>query len=160
MTKGLPPLSAASILSLHKQRNLTRILRCFPSINMALSFVKTFADCADFDKTVLAYVPQLYDLPQQIFQSATDWRQLQVLYVSTNPLISAFALSLFLAPIFLIVSEVNKNYSQVDRCWSLLPTIYNAHYVLYAHSTGIPSRRLDTLLIVSAIWSVSVSTPA
>lgn len=122
---------------------------------MALPFVKTFADCADFDKTVLAYLPQLYDLPQQIFQSATDWRQLQVLYVSTNPLISAFALSLFLAPIFLIVAEVNRNYSQVDRCWSLLPTVYNAHYVLYAHATGIPTRRLDTLMIVSAVWSVS-----
>ena len=122
---------------------------------MALPFVKTFADCADFDKTVLAYLPQLYDLPLQIFQSAADWRQLQVLYVSTNPLISAFALSLFLAPIFLIVAEVNRNYSQVDRCWSLLPTVYNAHYVLYAHATGIPMRRLDTLMIVSAVWSVS-----
>lgn len=122
---------------------------------MALPYVKTFADCADFDKTVLAYLPQLYDLPQQIFQSATDWQQLQTLYVSTNPLISAFALSLFLAPIFLIVAEVNKNYSQVDRCWSLLPTVYNAHFVLYAHATGIPTRRLDTLMILSAIWSVS-----
>ena len=122
--------------------------------NMALPFVKTFADCADFDKTVVAYLPQLYDLPQQIFQSATSWQQLQALYVSTNPLISGFAISLFLAPIFLIASEVNRNYSQVDRFWSLLPTFYNAHFVLYAHLTGIPARRLDTLLIVSGIWSV------
>ena len=125
---------------------------------MALPFVKTFADCADFDKTVLAYLPQLYDLPQQIFQSATSLRQLQILYVATNPVISAFALSLFLAPIFLIVSEVNKNYSQVDRCWSLLPTLYNAHFVLYAHAAGVPSRRLDSLLIVSCIWSVRSSS--
>ncbi len=121
---------------------------------MALPFVKTFADCADFDKTVLAYLPQLYDLPQQLFQSATSWQQLQILYVSTNPVISAFAFSLFLAPIFLIASEMNKNYSQVDRFWSLLPTIYNAHFVLYAHAAGVPTRRLDTLLIVSGIWSV------
>ena len=121
---------------------------------MALPFVKTFADCANFDKTVLAYLPQLYELPQQVFQSANSLQQLQVLYVSTNPLIFAFAFSLLLAPIFLIVSEINRNYSQVDRCWSLLPTMYNAHYMLYAHATGIPSRRLDTLLAVSLIWSV------
>ena len=121
---------------------------------MALPFVKTFADCANFEKTVLAYLPQLYDLPQQISQSATSWQQLQTLYLSTNPLIFALAVSLFLAPIFLVVSEINKNYSQVDRCWSILPTIYNAHYMLYAHATGVPARRLDTLLAVSLIWSV------
>ena len=128
-----------------------------PAAIMALPFVRTFADCANFDKTVVAYIPQLYDLPQQIFQSATSLQQLQTLYVATNPLISAFAFSLFLAPIFLIVSEVNKNYSQVDRCWSLLPTLYNAHFVLYAHAVGVPTRRLDTLLIVSGIWSVEYS---
>lgn len=121
---------------------------------MALPVLKTFADCVDLDKTVLAYLPQLYDLPQQIFQSITNLQALKVLYVSTNPLISAFALSLFLAPIFLIVSEVNRNYSQVDRCWSLLPTIYNAHFTAYAHAAGVPSRRLDILLLFSLAWSV------
>lgn len=121
---------------------------------MSLPVIKALADCTDASKTVLPYLPQLYNLPQQIFQNINSLQTLKVLYISTNPLITALALSLFLAPIFLIVSEVNRNYSQVDRCWSILPTVYNAHYVLYAHAAGLPTRRLDTLLIFSGIWSV------
>lgn len=124
---------------------------------MGLPVIKTVSDCADFSKTVSPYIPQLYELPQQVLQSITNLQELKVLYVSTNPLISAFALSLFLAPIFLIISEINKNYSQVDRCWSLLPTLYNAHYALYAHAVGLPTQRLDTLLAFSTVWSVSSS---
>jgi len=123
-------------------------------VNMSLPVAKSLVDCADFSKTVLPYVPQLYDLPQQIFQNINNTQALKVLYISTNPVITAFAFSLFLAPIFLIVSEVNRNYSQVDRCWSILPTIYNAHFVLYAHAAGLPTRRLDTLLLFSGAWSV------
>lgn len=124
---------------------------------MGLPVIKTVSDCADFSKTVSPYMPQLYELPQQVLQSIPNLQELKVLYVSTNPLISAFALSLFLAPIFLIISEINKNYSQVDRCWSLLPTLYNAHYALYAHAVGLPTQRLDTLLAFSTVWSVSSS---
>lgn len=121
---------------------------------MSLPVVKTIAECTDLYKTVFPYLPQLYDLPQRIFQDINNPQALKVLYVSTNPLISAFAFSLFLAPFFLLVSEVNKNYSQVDRCWSLLPTIYNAHFVAYAHAAGLPTRRLDILLLFSGVWSV------
>lgn len=121
---------------------------------MVLPVAHNIMDCADFGKTVLPYVSQLYDLPQQIYQNINNFEALETLYISTNPLVSAFSLSLFLAPIFLIVSETNKNYSQVDRCWSLLPTFYNAHFVLYAHMAGIPTRRLDILLLFSGVWSV------
>ena len=127
---------------------------------MSLPVVKVPVDCANIYKTVLPYIPQLYDLPQQIFQNINNPQALKVLYVSTNPLVFAFAFSLFLAPIFLLVSEINKNYSQVDRCWSILPTLYNAHYVLYAHAAGLPTKRLDTLLIFSGIWSVRIDMPS
>ncbi len=122
---------------------------------MSLPVIKTFAGCTDFSTTVTPFIPQLYDLPQQIFRSITNPSALKQLYISTNPLISAFAFSLFLFPIFLIVSEVNKNYSEVDRCWSLLPTVYNVHFVIYAHAAGLSTRRLDSLLVCSVIWSVS-----
>lgn len=121
---------------------------------MVLPTVTTFADCANIDKTVLAYVPQLYSLPARIWDVIGDPHALVDVYKTTNPLIFAFAVSLFLAPVFLIVSEVNRNYSQVDRAWSILPTMYNVHYMLYAHLNGIPTRRLDILAAVSAIWSV------
>ena len=125
-------------------------------VKMSLPVIRSLADCTDIYKTVLPYVPQLHDLPQQIFENITNLQALKVLYISTNPLIFAFAFSLFLGPVFLIVSEVNKNYSQVDRCWSLLPTVYNAHFALYAHAAGLPTRRLDTLLVFSGLWSVSL----
>ena len=124
--------------------------------NMALPVIRSIADCINYDKTVLPYTGQLYDLPQQIFQNITNLQALKVLYVSTNPLVSAFAFSLFLFPVFLLVSEVNRNYSQVDRCWSILPTIYNAHFTAYAHATGLSTRRLDVLLLFSTLWSVRV----
>ena len=122
--------------------------------DMSLPVIVSVADCTDFTRTVLPYGSQLCDLPYQVFQNITNAQALKVLYVSTNPLISAFAFSLFLAPIFLMISEINKNYSQVDRCWSLLPTVYNAHFTTYAHVAGLSTRRLDILLLVSSIWSV------
>lgn len=125
------------------------------TFTMSLPVIKSAVDAADFSKTVLPYVSQLYDLPQQILQSISNPQALKVLYISTNPLISAFALSLFLFPIFLVASEINKNYSQVDRFWSILPTLYNAHYVLYAHAAGLPTQRLDNLLAFSCVWTVS-----
>lgn len=121
---------------------------------MSLPVVITLADCADFHKTVLPYLPQLFDLPQQVFQNINNLQALKVLYISTNPLVTALAVSLFLAPIFLIASEVNRNYSQVDRFWSILPTAYNAHFVIYAHAAGLPTKRLDILMLISGAWSV------
>jgi steroid 5-alpha reductase family enzyme len=123
---------------------------------MALPTVKTLADCIDIDKTVLPFIDQFYALPGQFLQTFTDFQGLKELYISTNPLVTAFTLSLALAPIFLVVSEINRNYSQVDRCWSLLPTVYNAHYALWAHLAGIPSGRLDLVLAASTVWSVSL----
>jgi hypothetical protein len=122
---------------------------------MALPVITALTECSSFQKTVLPYLPQLYDRPQQLLQSWNNPAELQSIYLSTNPLITAFAFSLSLAPIFLLISEINKNYSQVDRCWSILPTIYNAHYVLYAHLNGLETQRLDHLLAFSIVWSVS-----
>lgn len=121
---------------------------------MALPVVRTLTECADFTQTVSPYFYQLYDLPQQLLQSYSNPTELRNLYLSTNPVISGLAFSLLLAPIFLIVSEVNRNYSQVDRCWSILPTLYNAHFTIYAHMSGLPTQRLDHLLAFSVVWSV------
>jgi len=122
---------------------------------MALPLVRSVADCSDFSLTVAPYVYQLYDLPQQLVQSWNNPTELLDIYLRTNPLISGFAFCLFLMPLVLLVSEVNKNYSQVDRLWSLIPTIYNAHFVTYAHLTGLPTHILDNLIAMSVVWSVS-----
>ena len=123
-------------------------------MSMALPAITTFADCADWSKTVTPYVSQLYDLPQQLSSSIANPQALKILYVSTNPLISAFFFSCALFPLFLVASEANRNWSQVDRVWSILPTIYNVHYAVYAHLAGVPTKRLDTLAFFSILWSV------
>ncbi|KAL8984284.1 MAG: hypothetical protein Q9177_004743 [Variospora cf. flavescens] len=120
---------------------------------MALPILKSATACADFGRTVQPYFSQLNDLPRQIYQSATDLQALKAIYLNTNPLVSAFAFSLFLVPIFLVISEINRNYSQVDRVWSILPTVYNLHYVTYAHAKNLPTQRLNSLAIISVIWS-------
>ena len=124
-------------------------------LNMSLPIIKSLADCTDFTKTVSHYIPQLYDLPEQILQSISDPQALKQLYLSTNPLISAFAFSLFLFPVFLIASEINKNYSQIDRFWSILPLVYIAHFAIFARAVGLPTQRLDTLCFITTLWSVS-----
>ena len=122
---------------------------------MALPVVRSLIECAEYNNTVAPYIYQLQPLPQVFLQSATNIAALKQLYLDTNPLISAIAFSIAISPIFLVVSEINKNYSQVDRVWSILPTIYNVHYAVYAHLAGIETTRLNLVAFISAIWSVS-----
>ncbi|OBT54368.1 hypothetical protein VE04_05510 [Pseudogymnoascus sp. 24MN13] len=120
---------------------------------MALPTVATFEECADFSQTVAPFLPQLYELPQQLLNSYSSRDELLQLYVATNPMISALALGLFLFPIVWIASEVNRNYSQVDRLWSILPAIFIGHFVAYGHVVGLDTERLDMLLFTVVVWS-------
>jgi steroid 5-alpha reductase family enzyme len=128
-----------------------------PLLETTIPYVRRVEQCADFSKTFQPYLPQLYDLPQQIYKHINDFEGLKHLYLSTNPLIVALAFALALAPVVLIVSEINKNYSQVDRLWSFLPVLYNCHYALWAHLSGIPSLRLDHVMSVSILWGARLT---
>ena len=122
---------------------------------MAVPFVRTLEECADFSKTVTPYIPQLYALPEKLLDVFAGRETLLNLYTETNPLVSGFAISVLLGAVFLVVAEINGNYSQVDRCWSILPTLYIGHFDAWARLTGLPSQRIDAALLFSAIWSVS-----
>lgn len=127
------------------------------ALDLALPLVKSFPESADFSKTVEPYLPQLYALPYRIFQSLNSWQALQNVYLTTNPLMTAFAFSIFLSPVVFVVAEVNRNYSQVDRLWSLLPSIYNIHYCLWAHANGLSTLRVDHIMAVSVMWSIRLT---
>ena len=122
---------------------------------MALPTLHALEECADFSKTVEPFLPQLYALPAKLADVLAGREDLVKLYTNTNSLISGFAISILLGAVFLVAAEVNRNYSQVDRFWSLLPTIYIAHFDLWARLAGIPSQRIDAALLFSTIWSVS-----
>jgi hypothetical protein len=122
---------------------------------MALPHFLSLEDCADWSKTVEPFLPQLYELPQRVLDHINSPHDLLELYKQTNPLVSGFAFSLFAGVVFLVVSEANRNWSQVDRMWSLLPTMYNAHFKIWAHMNNVESQRLNLVLLWSCVWSVS-----
>ncbi|KAI8634729.1 DUF1295-domain-containing protein [Xylariaceae sp. FL1651] len=124
---------------------------------MAIPILKSLEDCADYSKTIEPFLPQLYELPSRILDTISNRESLLQLYTNTNPLISGFAFSVFLGGIFLIASEVNRNYSQVDRFWSLLPAFYNAHFATWAHLNGLPCQRVNLVLFWSVIWSARLT---
>lgn len=121
---------------------------------MAFPSVRTLEDCADYSQVIEPYLPQLYELPWKVVDVVSSGGSLLELYKNTNPMVSGFGFSIFLGVIFLVASEVNRNYSQVDRMWSLLPTIYNAHFAAWSHLNHLPSQRLDLVLFWSSMWSV------
>ncbi|KAI1115997.1 hypothetical protein F5Y14DRAFT_440242 [Nemania sp. NC0429] len=124
---------------------------------MALPTLQSLGDCADYSKVVEPFLPQLYELPSHVLSTLTDGGSLLDLYTNTNPLVSGFAFSIFLGGIFWIASEVNRNYSQVDRFWSLLPAFYNAHFCIWAHLNSLPSQRVDLILLWSVVWSARLT---
>ncbi|KAJ9154881.1 DUF1295-domain-containing protein [Pleurostoma richardsiae] len=125
---------------------------------MTLPALHALEDCADFSKTVEPFIPQLLELPTKLLavvqSRGTGFLDL---YLHTNPLVSGFAVSLALGAVFFVVSEINRNYSQVDRCWSILPTLYIAHFGTWARLNGVASTRLDAAVLFSTIWSLRLT---
>ncbi|KAL8303724.1 hypothetical protein RB597_004869 [Gaeumannomyces tritici] len=124
---------------------------------MALPALTALEECSDFSKTVEPFLPQLYALPRELAQVLQRREGFVDLYASTNPLISGFAMSVLFGALFLVVAEANRNYSQIDRFWSLLPTFYIAHFNLWARLAGLPSERIDAALAFSAVWSARLT---
>ncbi|KAJ6446599.1 hypothetical protein O9K51_01372 [Purpureocillium lavendulum] len=123
---------------------------------MLLPVIKSLRDCGEYALTVEPFIPQLYALPSRLLQVGSV-QGLQELYVETNPLITGFAASLALGLVFLIVSEVNRNYSQVDRMWSILPNLYIIHLATWARLAGLPHSRIDLVAAFSTLWSIRLT---
>ena len=128
-----------------------------PNVGIAMPVIKSLSDCASYSKTIEPYIPQLYALPEKIIANIGDLQALKDVYASTNPIISGFAFSLALFPIFLVVSEVNRNWSQVDRVWSILPTLYHFHYAVWARMLGLETQRVDNVMAFSVLWTLRLT---
>lgn len=123
--------------------------------SLPLPRVGSLAECASFKLTVLPFLAQLQSLPASLREAGSNLDSLTEVYLATNPLVSAFALSSVLAGIFFLAAEVNRNVSQVDRFWSILPAVYNVHFAAWARLAGLRTQTLDTIAVISVIWSVS-----
>ncbi|KAH8692923.1 DUF1295 domain protein [Talaromyces proteolyticus] len=116
-------------------------------------------EVAQFGRTFAPYVfsSQLLELPTRIVEAGTDVEALQSLYLATNPMLTAIFIALAISPLFVLAAELRGNFSQVDCWWSILPTIYNAHFYAWAHLNELPTERLKTVAIFSAIWSIRLT---
>jgi steroid 5-alpha reductase family enzyme len=125
-----------------------------------LPIIKTVADSADFGATVQPYLDALKTLPSQFSTDALRSITTESLirtYIETNPVVSAFFLSLFFGVVVLVVSEANRNYSQVDRLWPILPATYTLHFNVWARQHGIPTAKLDLVLLCTAVWATRLT---
>ncbi len=69
-----------------------------------------------------------------------------------QPEITLITIMLATASICFLVSEITRNYSQVDKLWSLMPVIYS----LVAYSAN-PSPRLGIMCVLVALWGIRLS---
>ncbi|KAH6687155.1 hypothetical protein F5X68DRAFT_133951 [Plectosphaerella plurivora] len=123
----------------------------------ALPLLAKLEDCASWNQTVAPFIPQLYELPARIAANIGSIDGLRQVYIETNPLISGFAASLALAVVFFLVAEFNRNYSQVDRAWSLLPNLYVLHFCLWARLAGVEANRVEFLASATMVWSARLT---
>lgn len=101
-----------------------------PLTSLPLPGLTSVTQAGDYSLSLKPFLPQVAEFPYKILNAASDAgfdghalrANLTDAYLSTNPAIAGLTFALALAPVFLVVSEVNRNYSQVDRCWSLLPS--------------------------------------
>jgi steroid 5-alpha reductase family enzyme len=124
---------------------------------MALPEIKTLQDCADFSKVVAPFIPDLFALPSRVRATGLDGAALAQLYAETNPLVTAAAASVVLGFVFWATSEVNRNYSQVDRAWSVLPALYVGHLSLWARAAGRPHDRIDVVAVFAGVWATRLT---
>ncbi|KAI7896610.1 uncharacterized protein EV154DRAFT_411187 [Mucor mucedo] len=84
--------------------------------------------------------------------------QLIVFYKNTDPLVSALYFTTGLIVIHYVMSEITKNYSQVDKAWSILPAIYAWHFTIhdYVLNNSFHPRLLAAAILIS-IWGTRLT---
>ncbi|EWC44047.1 hypothetical protein DRE_01399 [Drechslerella stenobrocha 248] len=78
-------------------------------------------------------------------------------YKDTDPLATAILFASTLGVITFTLAETVRNFSQVDRLWSILPAVYIFHYCYWARVNDIPSNRVDLAATSVAVWSIRLT---
>jgi steroid 5-alpha reductase family enzyme len=125
----------------------------------AIPAAKTLSACADFNLSVLPYLSRATPILTELLDAAKSQSvdELAAWYLRTNPLATGFFFSVALGFAVWVVSELTRNYSQVDRLWSVLPCAYVLHFDLWARQNGVASARLDAALFCFAAWSARLT---
>lgn len=111
-----------------------------------------------FAAAVRPYLAQLLSLPQALLEvSPPSLDGLASLYQATNPFVSGLGFALALSPLFLATSTVTGTYAVVDRAWSILPGLFQAHYWAWACLHGLPTERLSLATAATVLWSARLT---
>jgi len=76
------------------------------------------------------------------------------LYTSTDPLVSALWAAGGLALVCWVLSLITKEYSWVDRLWSITPPLFAVHF---AGHVGFSDARLNLMAALTALWGVRLT---
>ncbi len=76
------------------------------------------------------------------------------LYSQTDPLVSALWLCVAFSVLCWLLSLVTREYSWVDRLWSITPVIYTAHFAAHA---GFGDARLNLMALLVALWGLRLT---
>ncbi|KAI9250634.1 hypothetical protein BY458DRAFT_524675 [Sporodiniella umbellata] len=79
-------------------------------------------------------------------------------YKTHDPLIFASYFTAAITVVHYLASEITRDYSQVDRCWSILPGIYAWHFTIHNYiSEGTLNLRLVVASILISIWGARLT---
>jgi steroid 5-alpha reductase family enzyme len=76
------------------------------------------------------------------------------LYQITDPLVTAFWVSLGFAGLCWVLSILTREYSWVDRLWSITPVMYAVHFAGYV---GFTDARLNLMAGIVTLWGVRLT---
>ena len=75
-------------------------------------------------------------------------------YQTNDPLVIAFWASLGFAALCWLLSVMTREYSWVDRLWSITPVLYSVHFAAYA---GFGDTRLNLMAALVTLWGVRLT---
>ncbi|GAN10504.1 DUF1295 domain protein [Mucor ambiguus] len=109
-------------------------------------------------QTYFRNITSLSAISSFVSSSLKDPSQLITLYKETDPLESSLYFSSALTIVHYIMSEITKNYSQVDKAWSILPGLYAWHYTIHDYLLNGSFRpRLLVGAILISIWGARLT---
>jgi steroid 5-alpha reductase family enzyme len=76
------------------------------------------------------------------------------LYSETDPLLSALWLCAAFSVLCWLLSVLTREYSWVDRIWSITPVIYTGHFAAHA---GFDDARLNVMALLVALWGLRLT---
>ncbi|KAK9480689.1 hypothetical protein V1514DRAFT_325139 [Lipomyces japonicus] len=96
---------------------------------------------------------------QQLGQVLSGQASIAELYRTTPSFTSALYVHSVLMIVVYLTGVVTQDYSQVDRLWSILPTVTIFSYAYHAHycATQAVGARTIVLLIIQSAWSIRLT---